>query len=84
MSGASSGVAGVNRIWLPSSIDQFLSIHNGSILYQYNRNAERQQLITDRTYAVAHPKGNFASGRAEEIILFYKILHIVQNFCKKE
>ncbi len=44
---------------------------------------DRVSRVNNTTYAVAHPKGNFASGRAEDSILFHKILHIVQNFVKK-
>ncbi len=32
----------------------------------------RVSRVIDTTYAVAHPKGNFASGRAEDSILFHK------------
>jgi len=36
------------------------------------------------SYAVTNPEGNLASGRAEETIFFYKNLHFVQLFVKKE
>jgi len=35
-------------------------------------------------YAVAHPKGNFTSGRAEQTILFHKKIYNVNLFVKKK
>jgi hypothetical protein len=34
-------------------------------------------------YVGAYPKGKFVSGRVQDSVLFYEILHCVQIFCEK-
>jgi ABC-type tungstate transport system substrate-binding protein len=36
--------------------------------------------VIDTSYAVAHPKGNFASGRAEDSLLFHKNVALRATF----
>jgi hypothetical protein len=60
------------------------------------RDADAQQCVPTGTsstcatpsnctsYVIAHPKGNFASGRMEDPSFFTKISHKVRNFREKE